>query len=419
MIEKVYFQDIDIDGACFGYLGDKRVKAYGVLPGEVAKVKIINKKKEFFEAIPIEVIESSPYRIDSVEEHFISCSPWQVMDYSYQLRLKKQILRNIFGVEDLILEPSPKIFGYRTKVEFSFFIDQKVNLAFFKRGTYKSKYKLSSGCVLASERMNNFAIKIVELINRSSYDFSLLKGFVIRESKSYNDLVGSLFVKSEEIELNVDLEKNEGFYVFYSDPRSPAFVFTKQINHKGIDKLAEDINGLKIFYGIKSFFQNNVYLFKKAIKDMKFEIDQVKKIIELYCGVGTIGLSFTDLAKEIIGIEIIEEACQFARLNAEVNNIKNYTIINADVVDIDRDLLEGADILVIDPPRTGLNPKVIKKILDCLPNIILYLSCNPLTQKRDCEFLSDRYAIDFIKAYDFYPHTPHIECLVKLIKKGS
>ncbi|MCX7759323.1 MAG: methyltransferase [bacterium] len=417
MIEKVYFQDIDLDGACLGYVGGKKVRAFGVLPGETAKVKVVKKRREFLEVVPVEILDSSPYRVNPIEEHFISCSPWQVMDYNYQLFLKKKILENIFGREDIILEPSPEIFGYRTKMEFSFFIDDEINLAFFKRGTYKSKYKLNSGCILGSHKMNEFALKITESINRRLTDYSVFKGLMVRESKANDCLIASLFVKSKEFDLEIDLEENRGLGIFYSDPNSPAFVFTDKLEYQGIERIMENINGLRIFYGSKSFFQNNVYLLQKAISDMKFEMGYVRKIVELYCGVGTIGLALSNLAKEIIGIELIDEACYFAKINTEVNNIKNYIVLNGDVRDIDTEFFKNIDALIVDPPRNGLNNEVIKKIIDCSPHMIVYLSCNPLTQKRDCELLKDKYMIKFIKGYDFYPNTPHIESLMILIRK--
>lgn len=416
---KTSFLYIDIDGTAVALHQTQKIRAFGVLPNEEAIVKIVSNHKDYSYAIPIEIVNKSPYRIPEKEDHFLSCSPWQIIDYNYQIELKREILKKIWKIEDIEVVKAKKTTGYRTKMEFSFFIDDSLNLAFFKRGTFKAKYKLPNGCILASDKLNSFALKILQNLNNKNADFNfkVLKGLTVRESKNFNQYLGVLFVKTQDFKVNVDIDFNEGLSVYYSDPKSPAFVFTQEIQKIGIDKLKEKIGNLDIFYSYKSFFQNNVELFEVVLRDMKDNIFECNKMVDLYCGVGVIGLFLSNLAKEVIGVEINEEASFFAQLNANLNSIKNFKILNMEAEKIGNEVLEYTDILIVDPPRSGLHPKTIKLILEVLPKVIVYLSCNPLTQFRDYSILKEKYSLSFIRAYDFYPLTPHLESLIILYKR--
>lgn len=420
---ELFFQELDYDGAAVSFIDNKKVKVFGVFPNERAIIFIASKQKNEYQGIPLEIIEPSPFRVKQTEDHYLSCSPWQVIQYDYQLELKKYILKKIFGLKDIEIVRSPKIWSYRTKMEFSFFLDQNINLAFFKRGTYKAKYKLQNGCLLVSKPMNDFAIKIVEYLQNSllplqeGFNQKILKGIIVKESKTCNQIVSSLFVKTNDFHIQPDLKSNEGFSIFYSNPLSPAFTFDQKIFAKGIESLTEKMDGLKISYGIKSFFQNNIDLFLEALNDIKKGIGECGRVLELYCGVGTIGLFLSSISKQVIGVEVNEESCDFAKMNAYQNEIKNFNVFNFGVEKMDENLFENVDVLVVDPPRSGLNPKIIKYIVKYLPKKIVYLSCNPQTQFRDFKDLSNFYRIEFFKFYDFYPQTPHIESLLILVKK--
>lgn len=418
---ELFFQDLDYDGSAVSFIDNKKVKVFGVFPNERAIIFITSKKKNEYQGIPLEIVEPTPFRVKQSEDHYLSCSPWQVIQYDYQLELKKYILKKIFELDDIEIVRSPKIWGYRTKMEFSFFLDQNINLAFFKRGTYKAKYKLQNGCLLASKPMNDFAIKIVECLRNSLLplqgDQKILKGIIVRESKTCNQIISSLFVKNNDFYIQPNLKSNEGFFIFYSNPLSPAFTFDQKIFSAGVESLTEKIDNLKISYGIRSFFQNNIDLFLEALNDIKRGIGEGGKVLELYCGVGTIGLFLSSISKQVVGVEINEEACDFAKMNAYQNGIRNFNVLNVGVEKMDENLFENVDVLVVDPPRSGLDQKIIKYVVKYLPKKIVYLSCNPLTQFRDFKDLSNFYRIEFFKFYDFYPQTPHIESLLILVKK--
>jgi 23S rRNA (uracil1939-C5)-methyltransferase len=178
--------------------------------------------------------------------------------------------------------------------------------------------------------------------------------------------------------------------------------------------LREKILDLEIRYHYSSFFQNNVDLFEKALKIMQENSKEFKKVVDLYSGVGVIGLSLKNFAKEILFVEIDKTAIEYTKINAELNNVKNFKAINLPSEKIPREVLENVDLLILDPPRAGLHKKLIKLILEQKPKNIFYLSCNPITQARDFGLLKDYYELSKIYGLDFYPNTPHMETLLIL-----
>ena len=416
----VRFEKIVPEGKSLGRINGKIVFCYGVLPDEIAKIKVLKEKSHYIEGELIEIIEKSKYRVGIKEDHYLSCSCWQGFDYKKQVELKRNLLKEIYfqhikeEVEVNGFEEAEEIFGYRTKVEFSFLKEGRTYLAFYKRGSKKDKYKLENGCILASKYMNDVALKITDKLNKLNYPFEYLKGLTVRESKRFNQRIAILFIMKKLIpEINI-FENLDGFYIVYSFEKSPAFVFTEILKKEGIEFLKEKILDLEIYYGPESFFQNNIPLFEKALIDIKNNCENVKKIVELYSGVGSIILNLKDYGKKIYGVEVVKEACDFSIFNAKINNIFHFKVANSYAEKLDYEFLENTDILVLDPPRSGLHKNIINLILSSLPKKIIYLSCNPITQARDYSLLKEKYKIKFLKGYDFYPNTPHMESLLVL-----
>jgi 23S rRNA (uracil1939-C5)-methyltransferase len=447
----VKFEKIAPEGKALGFLDGKAVFAFGVLPQETARVKITKNKKDFAEAEVLEVLELSEHRIEPREDHFLSCSPWQIIGYSKQIEYKKQIILECFSsladIElsnmlntgqpgSLVQEVSGMLEGYRTKVEYSFAdnyrypdqaqIDSGISLAFHQRGKFYERLILKNGCFLISDNANHTALQILKKLNEQGLESRSLKSLILRESKSMGDILGILCIKDKSIKPDLhfkDFNNLSGFLVVYSDYRSPASVFTEILEVQGNDFLKEKILNLDICYSFDSFFQNNIPQFESVlslirqvlIKDLS-DSQKYNKVVELYSGVGVIGLYLSDLSKEVIGVEIIEKAIDFAQKNAQANNINNYTAILSPSEKIDYSILNDTEILILDPPRTGLHKKVVDMILEKKPEKIVYLSCNPITQARDFNLLKHEYKITYFKAFDFYPHTPHIESLMILAR---
>jgi len=415
----VDFEKIGHNGVGIGKYNNKVVFAYGVLPGEKVKIKVLKEKKNFIKGEVAEVLEKSKFRVNETESHYLSCSPWQVFDYNYQVELKKNILKEIFlqfahteiEIENFYI--SPKIFGYRTKIEYSFLKENnEYFFAFYRRESYKEKVKLDNGCKLISNEANTLAYLILDEINKKK--IKDLKTLIIRKSQRYNNLHISLLTFNKNQKFEFKNENLSGISFVYSKKESPASTFDEIIFEGGREYLREKILDLEIRYHYSSFFQNNIELFEEVLKIMRENSGEFKKIVDLYSGVGVIGLNLKDFSKKILSVEIDKLAIEYAKINAILNEVKNFETINLASEKIPKEILENTDLLILDPPRSGLHKKLINLILEIKPKNIFYLSCNPITQARDFYFLKDVYKIEKVYGFDFYPQTHHLESLLIL-----
>lgn len=425
-IIEVEFDKIVSEGKSLGRKDGKVVFAYGVLPGEKARVYKRIEKRNYIEADVVEILKESPFRAKPKEDHFLSCSPWQIISYEKQVEYKKSIIleglyqstKEILTIDEFY--PAYKIWGYRTKMEYSFFYDDKISLAFHKRGDYSSKYKLPDGCLLIDKKANDVAGGIVSQLNDMGFDYSVLKSLVVRYSFSQDRVLSVLFIKDEERfpEIKQVSDYHTGHINVYSIPQSPVSCVSRVLSTLGDDELYEDIAGKRFYYSFECFFQNNIALFEKAVEIIKNNLDGFKRVAEMYCGVGVIGISVSDEVDDIVMVESMPSSVKYAAKNIRENSVKaKIQVINSPSEDIDQLILKDRCVIV-DPPRAGMHKKLIKKILNILPPRIIYLSCNPVTQGRDLLWLSERYKIVKVYGFDFYPNTPHVETLVVLERKG-
>jgi 23S rRNA (uracil1939-C5)-methyltransferase len=414
------FKKIVGEGKALGRSEGKVVFCYGVLPDETARVRTTFEKKNFAEAELLEIITPSPKRVEPKEDHYLSCSPWQVMEYGFQCETKKGIIEDLLyqtTKETIRLDKfysAKETFGYRTKIEYSFTGEPgNLSFAFHKRGNYREKYLLPEGCALISPQTNAAAKKILEIINGLKLSTADLKTLIIREAKKPGSRVAALFMKRQDIELpDMAVEGLNGFLAVYSDPVSSVSQVDEIIKTWGDDFVTEELLGGKFSYGFDCFFQNNMELFEEALKEIRAASFKCGKIVDLYSGVGVIGLTLRDLADKVLAVESSSSSVKYAAHNAAANGADNFEIACSLSEKMEPGLFDGTDILVLDPPRAGLHPKVIKRIMEILPKRIIYLSCNPITQGRDAVFFMEKYKIIRSVAFDFYPNTPHSETLL-------
>jgi len=422
----VTIEKIIPEGKSLAHIDGKSIFIWGGLEGEKVKIQIYKNKKNYSEARLIEVLEPSPKRIRNIEEHYLICSPWQVLSYASQITLKKSLLKQAFldiadySIDSVEFCESPTKYNYRTKLEFSFTSDSegKIALAFHKRGV-NDEYEIIQGCLLGSDKMNLVARKITDELNKDpNINYKGLKSLVIRESKTNKKIIAILYYKFKEFKFNIKLSDLEGLvdglFIAYSNIKSPISVITELVYSEGENYLEEEILHLKFRYPFDGFFQNNIPLFTKTLTEIITNTPKCNKVVELYSGVGTIGLALYGKAKELIGVEIVESAIEFTVINKNLNGISNYKAIALADHKITSNMIEGADVLILDPPRSGLHPKTTKLIIDTKPKKIIYLSCNPSTQARDYKLLSQLYQIKKITGYDYYPNTFHMESLLIL-----
>ncbi len=412
---------VEIEKLVFGGYGfgkDEKGNTYFLLnslPQEKVEVLNTKKRKGVFFGIAERIIKESELRRQPKEDHFLSCSCFQILDDTFEDEIKKEIFIETFEkisgtpIEDLgvplFCEKTNRFYGYRNKMEFSFI---GKDLAFFKRESHE-KVKIN-GCVLAKEIINESAREIIGLLP----DKKIYKSLILK-TDSNDRVIAGLFVTDPDFNFNlekINFKKLNGFFIYYSPKNSPASLPQKLINSVGLDIFEEKLAGKTFFHSLLSFFQVNLEVFEKTINDIKKYVCN-DKVVEFYSGVGTIGISLSDVAKEITMVESQHEATELAFRNILVNNVSNVKVLNKKSED-SLDLISKEKVVIFDPPRSGLHKKIIKEIIKKLPKRIIYLSCNPSTQARDFSLLKGYYKVKFLKIYNFFPKTYHLESLLVL-----
>lgn len=403
---------------------EKQVLSIGAFPGETIQGQVIKKRKGRRWVVPEAVTIPSPYRIDPQEDHYLSCSPWQAISYDYQIELKKQMVKAAYAEyaqEELPINTfyaAKQQYGYRTKMEYSFWNDNGLHLAFHKRGSPFVNVPLPQGCLLGSKPVNKVALQICKAVETAGIAKRDLKTLTLRESKTNGDIIALLLVTIEQLDNLPDVAQIDGLKgitIAYSSPLSPASRIDTILYQEGQQYLEESINGLSIRYPLDGFFQNNLEMFQVALKDIGDVVNYKTEAVELYSGVGTIGLALHNKLTHITGVEVVPSSIEFAMKNEHTNNVVNYKTIHLAAEKIDPAILK-TDTLILDPPRSGLHPDVVKSITasQYKPKQIIYLSCNPSTQARDYALLKPFYSPTLLNSYDFYPQTMHLESLLVL-----
>ncbi len=409
-------------GGCgLAYHAGKTVFVHNALPQEKVRARVTKAKRSHWEAIAEEILFAS--RIKPLEEHYLSCSPWQILEPSEEASWKQAIaqetLQSIGGIEFGQIDFSDAVSrtGYRNKMEFSFCSsDSGLSLAFFARASHR-KVAIKS-CVLADAIINEKANKIVNVLQSEGVRETALKSLIVRSSSQGEVMAGLFVTDSDFIQRFSNLKKSfedlglKGFAVFYSDAKSPASVVNEILWTHGDLHLEEHLNNKKLGYGLHSFFQINVKMFEQVLKDMSPFVHS-QHIIDLYCGVGAIGIALGGLAQTTSFVDSSQHSVQDLK-----QNLLNHSMPNAKVIcqPSEKALIPipSDATVIVDPPRTGLHHKVLHQIRQALPSQIIYLSCNLSTCARDLAVFKHDYHISKIKCYNFFPMTPHFETLVVL-----
>lgn len=411
-------------GQAIGTLSDgKKAFTWNGLPGEEAVVQVTKRKSNFVEGWVTDILKPSPDRITPADpDTYLSTSPWQMMTFAAEQRYKAQLIQDAFALHKVKLPSKVTIFTdnhelhYRNKVEFSWYSDASpsgdtLDLAFFKRGS-KGKVIVNQ-CSLLPEQMLDLSFQIRDYLHSAKVSARQLKTLLIR-SNQQGDCVWQLYVKDKDFsainEQSAQSFGAQGGEVIYSDPKSPASRITERLLSVGETTLTDTILGIPFRYATEGFFQVNIPVYEQALKDMQTWIPADKPAVDLYSGVGTIGLTIGD--KDVELIEINQDAVR------EMN--RNITALNSNAKAIlapsEKALqyITSTKTIIIDPPRAGMHQHVVDRLLTVRPQRIVYLSCNPVTQARDVALLAPAYQISAHKGYNFFPRTPHIENLVVL-----
>jgi 23S rRNA (uracil1939-C5)-methyltransferase len=427
---QIRFGALTDKGFARGYTEDnKLVECIGVLPGELAEVEIWGRKKGISQCNLISIVEPSKDRIEPIEKAYTSTAPLAIATRNYEHDYKKTWIKDQFAKHHIELpkfdlyDNSPD-YGYRNKMEYGFYSDDSgLHIAFHIRGSSKGKI-IVTGSELSMPHMNSVAKKILAYLRSHNYTAREMKSLILRGTTD-GKVVAALFCKDLDRapgaeELSALLGRYlQGIVWVYSDYRAPDSRISEIQHTIGNIVLVEQMGDLQLSYPWHSFFQVNPPLFAETISRIRKAITkdpqhQEYKVVDLYAGVGTIGLGITDIVASVHGVELSDESKLYATRNAVENKIYNYTFDQIKSEDVTQEQVDGADIIIVDPPRTGLMQAAIDKILLAKPKYIIYLSCNPATQARDMIHLLNHYTIDSYSAFNYYPRTLHVEGLAVL-----
>lgn len=395
---------------------------WNALPDETVEIEILDDKKTHLEGVATRILTPSKDRAIPKEEGFLSTSPWQIINFEAENYWKRAISAEQYSkIGDLILDVNALEivtddieYGYRNKMEFSF-VEQgdHMSLAFFERG---KKTKLAvNGSALARNEINKVATEILDWINTVKIPIRSLKALIVRSNQK-GEVIAALFIKDRLVFDHHPLLSNPlvGFQLYYSTHKSPASVPTALLYSIGQNFLITEIFGTQLKYGIFSFFQINQPVFEKALKDIAAFIDPKSPLVDYYSGVGAISLPLSLNRPQTILVDNNSEAIEYAAENISLNQRQ----ARAECAPAEKltDYIDAKSTILLDPPRAGLHEDVIKTILQRKPPRIIYMSCDIATHARDLRLLGQGYSLVFLKLYNFFPRTPHIEGLAVLEK---
>ncbi|MGB0756968.1 MAG: 23S rRNA (uracil(1939)-C(5))-methyltransferase RlmD [Patescibacteria group bacterium] len=417
-------EHIVFGGEGMGYFENRPVFVYGVFPGEEVVVAPIKVNSRFVKARLVSVTKSSPKRIPALEEHHLTCSPWQTISYDEQVVYKTSMVKSMWehmtkdvSKETLTILPSDEQWNYRNKLEFSVIEGDGggMQLAFHKRYRHSQYYGLDK-CVLGMPQMNTAATALLGQLQDLGVTADMIKNILVRGTNT-GDVVAVVYAMTKKFP-DVDFSKLsiQGGAVVYSDPKSPVAKTDEVLLSFGILDLTESVNEKKLTYGYESFFQVHTPMFTKLIQELKKHLPKsIPRLLDLYSGVGTIGIALSDIVGHITAIENHSKSKYYAEINFSQNGINNFDFMQIEVEKSEmHDLFTSHDVICVDPPRAGLHPKVSEMLSESGSDIIVYVSCNPATQARDWNILKKNYIIKTWYLVDMYPQTPHVESVLVL-----
>ena len=355
---------------------------WNALPGEtILEYQVTKNKASYFEAIATKIENPSPHRIEAKDECYLSTSPWQIMDYGYELEQKRELLieqYRQFSISlptDLEVQTDGVELGYRNKMEYALYYNHDDGLiypAVRHRGTH-IKYSIAQSSLERPEIWAKCQEIFADLNARGE------------EARKYQTLL-----------LRCDQNGKVSGGLLENGKPHPTF-----------QPLKDTLLGYEYSYSPNGFFQINLPVYELALKEIRNQLGESQKVLDLYAGVGTIGLSVArDRALTLV--ELNGAAYQEMVRNCQWTNAKPVLSASEEALEY----IQPDQTVIVDPPRAGLDNKLIAKLLEVHPQKIIYLSCNPATQARDAKKLLKKYQIASCTPFNFFPRTPHLENLL-------
>ena len=458
--EDVRIIDIAEEGKGVGKADDFVLFVDKAIPGDIVDIQVYKSKKNFGEAKITELKQASEYRTDPFCEHFGTCGgcKWQHMTYEAQLKFKQKSVADalgriakidVDGIMDII--PSPADRYYRNKLEYTFSNkrwlydgenkeDETLNmnaLGFHIPGRFDKILDVKH-CYLQAEPSNSLRNSIRDFVIEQGYSFYNLRGhegslrnLIIRTSSTGEIMVIVVFAYVGEEEVNklmgfIDAGFPEITSLLYiiNHKKNDTIFDQDVVAFKGPEYIHEEMNGIKFRIGPKSFYQTNsiqaLRLYEITRDFAGFTGNEL--VYDLYTGAGTIANFIAGSVKEVIGVEYVPTAIEDAKVNSAINNITNTKFYAGDMKDVlvaDFVAEHGKpDVIITDPPRAGMHPDVVARLMEIEAPKIVYVSCNAATQARDLLVLKEKYDTIKIQPVDMFPHTQHVENVVLLVLRG-
>jgi 23S rRNA (uracil1939-C5)-methyltransferase len=420
---RVELQRLELSGQARGRAQGKLVFVWGGLPQESVTARVTRRSRHSLSCVATEIHTPSVHRVAPCEDHYLTCSPWQILAEEQEPHYKAALVAELFSREFQLQLPDFPVatsasYGYRNKMEFSFTdTPEGLSLAFFERESHRRKIPLA-GCLLGAPAINEAARHVRDVLRGAGVSAEPLKSLVLR-SNQRGQVAAALYVR-EAIRPICDqvcaLPNITGMRVFFSNPRSPAAVADELLEGTGTEILVEEVFGKTFHYSDRSFFQVNIPLYERVLTDMRAFLDEPTCVYDMYAGVGTIGICAG--APRTVFVESDPDCLGFLRENCERNGAGDVEVLAAPAEKI-VDCIPAPATVILDPPRAGIHPRVLTRLLNSRPRRVIYLSCNPQTQAHDLRILGEVYQLVHFSGYNFFPRTPRIETLAVLDRRVS
>ena len=461
LIEGLHITTLAAEGKAMGKVDNQVVFVPMTVPGDVVDVQVRKHHRRFMEATVVRFIEKSPLRVEPFCEHFGVCGgcKWQSLPYEEQLNQKtKQVEDQLVRIGHLDIPEVRPCLGsertreYRNKLEFTFADKRWLTYEEIAEGgdiaTTPAVGFHIPGCFdkVLDIRKCHLQVDLSNRIRLATKQFCIDNGYSFHNARAHEGLMRTMVIRTAstgEVMVIVVFNENDTERInalmshlrdMFPEITSLIYMINEKWNDSlgdrepicfaGKDHIIEEMEGLKFKVGPKSFYQTNseqAYELYKVTRDFA-DLKPTDTLYDLYTGTGTIANFCARRAKRVVGVEYVPEAIEDAKVNSMINSIDNTTFYAGDMKDVlSDDFIKRngqPDVIILDPPRAGVDERVIEVIKRAAPQRMVYVSCNPSTQARDLSLLSDMYTIEAVQPVDMFPHTHHVENVVKLRLKS-
>jgi 23S rRNA (uracil1939-C5)-methyltransferase len=459
ILEQVPILGVAAEGKAIARVNDKVVFVEGAVPGDVADLRVYASKKGYMEAKAIHFHQYSEKRVDAFCSHFGLCGgcKWQHLAYSEQLKYKQQqVIDNLTRIGKVqlpdcqLIIASPVIQYYRNRLDFAFsskrwivegeaedIADADRNALGFHIPQRFDKVLDIERCYLQADPSNDIRLALKKLALEKGYTFynlrekqGFLRSLIIRSANTGELMTIVQFFENEpdKIEEVMSFLHNRfpqitSLMYVINQKGNDTFFDQEIITYYGKDFLTEKMEDLQFRIRAKSFYQTNsegAYRLYKVAREFA-DLQGTENVYDLYTGTGTIACFVAKQCRQVVGVEYVEMAVEDAKVNAQINGIKNAQFFAGDMKDVLNEAFVSRqgqpDVIITDPPRVGMHESVVKKLLEIGAAKIVYVSCNPATQARDLQWLDPIYSVRRLQPVDMFPHTHHVENVVLLEKR--